>query len=343
MRDEAEENLLRGCLLGEAAERGENNGHEGEVDKGQVVNGETLDEDAPHATEQVLPQLGVTLVEALAQRASGLESLGLATKPFGEDERSENAQGDVGRHPQLVAGTTTSDTVASRHRKEKLTEAVADVSGETGTNEPSELLLGGEGDKRLAHDENDGDREHRGREKDGVQVESCVEEAGETLSDGHLANILAPKAELQLDGGVDSSNCPPGTLLEVTAEVLRNGTKLESLVDVSGLPALTKQLCRGGHIFSKGTQGEVADFEESIATSNVARASAPGNTHGILDGLNDVNEKVQRLRERISSGSVVEQLRRAGQSDFGVSHEMRKKSAEPARFGNLVMVSMPWS
>lgn len=336
--DEAVKNILGGVLLGEAAERSEHNGDEGEVNEGHVVDGPTLDEDTPHAAEEVLPENGVTLVETFAEGTGGLEGLGLATEPLGKDEGSENAHGDVGRHPELVASTTTTDTVTGWHGEEEFADTVADVGGETGADQPAELLISGESDKWLTHGENDGDGEHGGREQDRVQVERTVEETGEALSNAHLTNILAPKTELELDVGIDGTNSPTSTLLQMATEILRHSTKLQSLMDISRLPALSEKLGRSSDILSQGTEREVSNLLKGVTTGDVAGSSAPGDTHGVLDGLDDVDEEIQGLGEWVGAGGVVEELGRAGQGDFGVGHEMRQDSAKPARLRNHISV-----
>lgn len=340
VRDEAEQNILGRVLLGEAAERSEHNGDEGEVNECHVVDGKALDKDTPHATEEVLPEDGVALVETFAERTGGLEGLGLATEPLGEDEGSEDAEGDVGGHPELVAGTATADTVAGWHGEEELTDTVANMGGETGADEPAELLFSGVGNQRLTHGENDGDGEHGGGKQDRVQVERSVEETGEALSNSHLTNILAPKAELELDGGIDGSNSPTRTLLQMATEILRHGTELQRLVDIRRLPALAEKLGRSSDILGERAEREVPNLLQGVTTGEVAGSSAPGDTHGVLDGLDDVDEEIQRLGEGVGTGGVVEELGRAGEGNLGVGHEVRKDSAKPAGLGNLFHVSL---
>ena len=85
----------------------------------------------------------------------------------------------------------------------------------------------------------------------------------------------------------------------MTTVVLRNGTKLQRLVDESCLPALTKHECRSSDIFSERSEREVADLVESFATGDVAGSCAPCDTESILNGLNDVHEEVETLGEGV--------------------------------------------
>lgn len=55
---------------------------------------------------------------------------------------------------------------------------------------------------------------------------------------------------------------------------------------------------------------------------NVIRISILGDIYGVFDGFDDMDEEVKILGEGIGMGSVVEELRRISQVDFGIMYEM---------------------
>lgn len=109
-------------------------------------------------------------------------------------------------------------------------------------------------------------------------------------------------------------------------------------MDIGRLPAFTEEQGGSGDIFGQRSAWKVTNLIESGASNDVARARAPGDTHGVLDRLGDADEKVQTLAERIVPGDVVEQLGRAGEGHLVVHQQMRKHGTEPLLFRNHVGV-----
>lgn len=110
-------------------------------------------------------------------------------------------------------------------------------------------------------------------------------------------------------------------------------------MDVGRLPALSKHQSRSSNIFSQGAEGEVSYLIQSLATHTVAGTGAPGDAESVLDGLNDVNEEVERLGEGIGWRGVVEQLRGAGEGHLGVNEHVRQDGTEPVALGDLQVQS----
>ena len=158
-----------------------------------------VDEDAPKTTEHVLAQLGVALIEGRAEGSCRLEGLGLASEPGWEDERADDAERDVGRHPELVTGTSLSGVVACWDEQGELADTVGDDGCEASADQPSELLVGCVCDKRLLHNQDNRNGKHRNGEKDSVQTQRGVQETREPLGGGHLSNLIAPKTEVELE------------------------------------------------------------------------------------------------------------------------------------------------
>ena len=114
MRDQTQEDILEvvGVVLIEAAIRRQAHGNDGHVDKCEVEHGHVVHQNRPETTNHSLAAFGVTLFESRTQGTRRLEGLGLSTEPFGEEERSDDAQREVRRHPHAVAGTALTGVVA---------------------------------------------------------------------------------------------------------------------------------------------------------------------------------------------------------------------------------------
>lgn len=116
--------------------------------------------------------------------------------------------------------------IAGWDEKSEFTETVDDRVREAGPDQPVQLLCGCVGHELLTPEKNNRNGEQGSREKQGVKTERRVQETREALRKGHLANGISPKTEFELEGSVDGTNGPTGTLLQVTAEIIGNGTKL---------------------------------------------------------------------------------------------------------------------
>ena len=158
-----------------------------------------VDEDTPKAAEHVLAQLGVALVKGRTEGSCRLEGLSLASEPGWEDERADDAERDVGRHPELITGASLSGVVACWDEQGEFTDTVGDDRCETSANQPSELLVGCVCDEGLLHDKNNRNGEHRNGEEDSVQTQRGVQETREPLGSGHLSNLITPKTKVELE------------------------------------------------------------------------------------------------------------------------------------------------
>lgn len=335
MREQTDEYVVHALVSDNVAERRENDGNKSKVDKAKVEERHVVEHNAPESAEHVLSVLGVTLVEGRAQRSRRFEGLGLSTKPCGQDEGSDDAEGNVRRHPELITGTTLTSVISRGYEEDKLAQSVRDDGSKARSDEPSKLGLGGVGDQRFTHGQDDGNGKERDGQKNGVDAERGVEETGEALGKCHLLDLVTVQTKLELERGVDGTDSPTRSLLQMAAIILGNGAELERLMDKSSLPSLAQHEGRGRHIFSQGTKREVADLIESLTSNNIARTSAPGNTESVLDRLNNVDEEIQRLSEGVRRGSVVEELRGAGEGHLGVDDKMGKNSTKPVTLGNL--------
>ncbi|KAI6758851.1 hypothetical protein HG530_011091 [Fusarium avenaceum] len=222
--------------------------------------------------EGVREKGGECIAECVGCNERAERGLSLTTEPRREDERADDAKRDG-----------------------KLAQSVRDDRCETRPDQPSELLVGGVCNKRFLHDQDNRDGEHRNGKENRVQTQRGVQEAGEPLCAGHLFHVLAPETEVELEGSIDGSNGPSGALLEMAAVVLGNSTELKRLVDKSCLPPLTKHERGCSDILSQGSKREVTDLIEGLSSSYVAGTGAPGDTEGILNGLDDVHEEVETL------------------------------------------------
>lgn len=318
MSDEADHDSLETTLLVEAPVGRNGDCNDSDVDEGEVEQGHEVEKNDAKADEHVLPQVGIALVQGRSQRSSGLECLGLSTEPLGENEGSNDAKGNIGRHPELVTGSTLTSVVAGRNEKGEFANSVGQSRGKAGPDEPVQLVLVGVGHELLTPQKNDRDSKERGREKDGIQTECGVEESRETLGKSHLLDRIAPSTKLELEGRINGTNGPTGTLLEMTTIVLGNSAKLERLVNVCSLPSLSEHQSRSCDILGQRTKGEIANFFESLASNDITGAGTPRDIHRILDWLNNMHEKVETLRERIRRRGIVEKLGRASKGHLGV-------------------------
>ena len=175
----------------------------------------------------------------------------MATEPPWQHKGANETQSQVRRHPKLVTRATLASVVAGRQEKSEFANSVGNNGGKTDANKPLELVVIHVCDQRVPHDKNDGDSKDRNGKQDGVETESSVHEARESLSCSHLPDLVTPKAELELEGGVDSSDGPTSSLLEMPTIVFRDGAELERLMDEGSPPASAKKHGRGGDIFGK--------------------------------------------------------------------------------------------
>ena len=337
--NEAENDISEARVLCEATVGGNDHTDNSDVDEGQVETGHVVEKDDAETDEHVLALFGVTFVQSGAKGSGGLEGLRLTTQPGGEDEGAHDAKGDVGRHPELVARASLTGVVSGGNEQSQFTETVRDSRGETGPDQPAELLFSREGDEALAPQQNDGNGEQRRSEEQSVNTERGVQESGESLSESHLANGIAVETELQLGGGVDSSNSPSCTLLKVSTKVFRDGTELEGFVDVGSPPSSAKHQGGGRDILRQRAKREVADLFEGLASNDITGTSAPSDTERVLDRLNNMHEEIQTLGEGVGCRGVVKQLRRACKGHLGVHQQVGKDRTEPVLFGNLQGVS----
>lgn len=336
VRHQAEENVSDAvALLEEAAVRNKAYSNQCQINECEVEERHVVDEDGPQTTEHVLLELGITLIQGRGERTGGLESLCFSAKPFWQGECSNDAESNVRRHPKLVTRASLASVIAGGNKENKLAETVDNGVGKAGTNEPSKLCIVGVGDQGFAHDQNDGNGKERDGQQDRVQTKRGVEEAGEALGKCHLADLFTPETKVELERRIHGTNSPTSTLLQVAAVIFGNGSELKRFVNVGRLPSLTEHESRCRHVFGQRAQGKVSNLLQSLSPSDVTGSSAPCYAHGVLDGLNDVNEEIQRLSQRIGGGRVVEQLRRANQGHFGVHYSVGKQSAKPISLRNL--------
>lgn len=278
VRNQAEQDPTGRVIRVEAAEGGQANTNQSEVNKGQVKDGHVVDQNRPKSAEHVLSELGVTLVQRRRQRTGGLESLSLATKPCRENKGSNDAQGDIRRHPKLVSRASLASVISGGDKENEFANSVRDHGSETSADEPSELCFGGIGNQGFTHGENNGNGKHGDGEQNSVQAERSIEESREALGKRHLLNLVTPQAKVELERGVNSSNSPPGALLKMAAIVLRDSTKLKRLVNIGGFPALAQHVSGCRDILGQRTEREVANVVQSSTSCHVTRSSAPGDT-----------------------------------------------------------------
>lgn len=337
VRDQTQENVLEvvGIVLVEASIRRQTHSDDGHVDERKVEQGHVVHQNGPETTHHSLAAFGVPLFQSRAQGTRGLEGLGLSAEPFGQEERPDDAQREIRRHPHAVAGTTLAGVVAGGNEQGKLAQTVAHGRGEAGPNQIFELFRRGISDKWAAPDQDDRNGEERSSEQNSIQTERGVQETRESLGKGHLLDSVAPKTELEFEGSVDSTNSPSGTLLQVTAIILRNSTKLQSFMNVRRLPSLTQHQCGRSDILSQRTKRELTNVIQSLATNNIAGTSAPSNAKSVFDRFDDMYEKVQALCQGIGRGAVVEQLGGTNKGHLRVDQQVRERRAEPLLFGDL--------
>lgn len=308
---------------------GENDSGEDEIDICNVKTGHIVDHGSPKATVEGRSNLRKSFVECRFNRSSRLEGLCLASEPSRQNEGADDADRNIRAHPNLASVASLARRVSGRKVKNQFAKSVADQSSKARSDQPSKLAHIGVGDKRFVPNKNDWHGEERQYQEDVEDAEEGVHEAAHPLINSHLADVLAPETEVELDGGVDCADCPSCSLFEVGAEILGNGTKLESFVDESRMPTLTKHKRRRCNIFGERPLGKVADRLESVTSSNIARACTPCYSHDIFDGLRHVNEEVQALAEWITFGNIVEQLGRASETHLWIHEHMRHDCTEP--------------
>lgn len=122
--------------------------------------------------------------------------------------------------------------VVSWYRQKKFVDLVVYMGGEIGMDELLELGFVGEGDKWFVYDQDDGDCKQGGCEENCVEVEGCVEEVGEMLSECYYVEVFVLEVEFEFDGGVDSFDSLFCVLFQVIIEVFRNSIILQRFVDV---------------------------------------------------------------------------------------------------------------
>ena len=219
----------------------------------------------------------------------------------------------------MVAGVALAGVVPSRDVQEELHDAAGDDGREGGADQPAELVLGGEDHEGAAEDEDHGDGEERDGEEDGVEGEDADEEGGQTRQGGHVLDLVAEEVEVHVDGVLDRSNGPSGTLLQVGGEIFRNGSELQRLVNIGGGPSLSDKQVGSSDILSNTTDGNSSYVIKSRASANISGTSTPSSIESILDRLSHVDEEIERLTDGIRAGSVVEQLGRASHGDLTIS------------------------
>jgi len=166
--DQADDNALESVLSREAAVGRDHHSDQGHVDECQVEEGHVVEQNDSETDENIPPLLRVTLVEGGAQGTGRFEGLGLASEPTRENERANDAECDIRRHPELVARATLASVVARGDEKRELGETVDDRRREARPNEPVQLVLVCIGHELLTPEENDGDGEQGSSEEQGV-------------------------------------------------------------------------------------------------------------------------------------------------------------------------------
>jgi hypothetical protein len=335
MRDQTLQDVIRASLNDEAFVGDDDGASDCEVDEEKVEDGLALDQDGEESAEHTLSRVGVTLVQGRAKGAGGLEGSRSTAEPLRQNEGADQTDGEVGRHPNLVASEALTGMVARRNVEDELHNAPGDDGGEGRANEPAELVVAREDNQGPAEDENDGERKEGDSKEKRVETEDADKERADARAGRHVLDRIAEEVEVHAQGILDSADGPPRPLLQMAREVLRHRSELERLVDIGRGPSLSDEEIRRGDIFGDAADGNAADIVEGRTAADIAGAGAPGGVEGILDWLGYMNEEVEGLADWVRTGRVVEELGRAGHGHLVVGEQVREDSTQPVRLGNL--------
>jgi hypothetical protein len=352
--EQAAKTHVPGVLVDQAASTGQGDSNEAEIDKGQMPPSHVVEDDHPQTSQKTLAKNWITLVEVRVDGSGRLEGLLLTTEPGWQDKGTDEGNGNVRAHPETGTSTVLTDCVTGWQVEEQFGQTVQQEGHEAEANEPAELIFRGVGDQLLAHKEDNGESKDGNRHENVEQTEDGVDEAGQTLIKGHLFDGITPQAEAELESSVNSTNrlnllakdkkgvggktYPASSLLQVRAKTVGNSSKLQRFVNKGSLPSLSKHHSRSSNVFGQGAEREPTNVFEGFTAEHVAGAGTPGNTEGILDTFQDVDEEIQALAKRIILGYVVEELGRASEGHAFVEQHVRHQSTQPVLFGNHVGV-----
>jgi len=335
---EVDEPVLSSVVVHESANSAESDGGNDEQDVEKVLVSRAIPEDDFQAADNTSAVCAIALHDVALDGSGSGESHGLTTEPTGKKERDENGLCVVRSHPKHGTTVTKSQSVTRGEEVDVFLEAHQEERDEGEANLPAELVVVRVCDQSTARNQNDWDGENRDDEEDLEESVDSEDETGETLVESHISADITVKTETLLEGRLERTKGPASTLLQVTGVGVRNGTELETLVNVSSAETSAEELGTGESVLSKSTSRPATDEFKSRTTNNVTRSSAPGDTQRILDGLHNVNEGVEGLHKHVVVGNVVEKLGRAGKSGLGVADTVGKKSTEPLSLGNHISI-----
>jgi len=333
-----DELVLSRVVVHESANSAESDGGNDEQDVEQVLVGRAVPENDLQAAENVGTVSTVTLLDIALNRTRSGESHGLTAEPAGKKERDQDGLCVVWSHPEHRTTVTESKSVTRRKEVDVFLEAHQEERDESETNLPAKLVVVRVCDQSTTRNQDDGNGENRDDEENLEESIDGENETRKTLVESHVSADITVKTEALLESGLERTESPASTLLQMAGVRIRDGTELKTLVDVSSLETSAEELRTSESVLSESTGRPATNGFESRTTNHVTRASAPCDTQGVLDGLHDVNEGVERLNKHVVVGDVVEKLGRTGEGSLGVADTMREKSTKPLLLRNHISI-----
>lgn len=162
------------------------------------------------------------------------------------------------RHPHHGIIVSLSKSISCRQIHRPFVHSIAKKSYEAEPNQPPQLVIISIRYKLPSTDEHQGHREYCHRMENREEGADCVYKPGKSLEQTHVGDQRSPEKEVELQSRLDCANglyssvndftkvpslktYPSCTLLDMTSKRIRDGTKLEWLMDVCSLPACAQE------------------------------------------------------------------------------------------------------